>query len=133
MRHLLGERATTVCRKGRNVSRENNALTLREKGALAITTAATTLALGVTLAALGGRLHAPPAAPSVAAASETTDERVILVPIERASDEQVGAQPATDGQATYERGAQREPRRRHREHERRSRHERHDEDEAFDG
>jgi hypothetical protein len=70
------------------VSREITALTLREKSAIAITTAAATLALGVTLAALSGQLHAPSALPAM---PETDAERVILVPIQPTNE----AQPAT--------------------------------------
>lgn len=66
---------------------------LRTHVAVAIAAATTTLAIGVTMAALGGYLHATPndsspsapanVVPPHAAPASNSDPRVVLVPIER--------------------------------------------------
>ncbi len=91
-------------------TREPTPMTARELTAMAAATAAVTVALGVTLAALAGQLRAPD--PIEAAVQETTEmapsetpaasmptERVILVPIERAA---TATQPASPLEAAGE-------------------------------
>jgi hypothetical protein len=130
--------------------------TSRERGALGAATAAVTLALGVTLAALSGRLapperDAPPDEAPVAAASAERQpgSRVVLVPVERAPlpSEAAGLTEPTpevaphadevDGEHERRERHERSERREHREH-REHRERRHasfwsDDEEGFDG
>lgn len=118
--------------------------TSRELGALAATTAAVTLAIGVTLAALGGRLvpperDAPPdegRGANASAEEAQVGSRVVLVPVERApvpseaaglveparseveprSDEVEGEQRERHGRHEREEHGEHRRRREHREH-----------------